>query len=247
MLVSKLKEKRPILLELDAIHPCWCIESVTKVEGSRMSLISSLFNEGDVVSGLYDLRAPNIDLFIKTLKKHPWVKEIRVAEKTKSHALAFIKSKHDKLMIETIAKTGSAPLEPTLTREGKDTVAVLVPNDKTLRALASALSDEFEYKLKYKKRLSERTPFEQFTASDFMKMRAATESLSDKQREAFLLATKRGYWQSPKRVDVSELAREVGVDEATFSEHLRKAEAKIMPFLAEVLEKTRKTKRETET
>ncbi len=238
-----VKDSKPILLELDAVHPCWCIESVNKCEGARISLISSLFNEGDVVSGLYDLRADDVAKFIDTLRKHKWVKEIRVVEKTKTHALAFIKSKHDALIIETIAKTGSAPLEPTLTADGKDTVAVLVPDENALRALASTMKDNFEYKLKWRKNLGggnekDGAPLQMFDAADFMKMRVATESLSEKQREAFLLATKRGYWNSPKRVDIEELARESGVNEATFSEHLRKAEAKVMPFLAEVLGKS---------
>ena len=211
-------------------------------------MISSLFNEGTVVSGLYDLSAPNVQAFIDALRKHKWVKEIRVVEKSKTHALAFIKSKHDALMIETIAKTGSAPLEPTLTRDGKDTVAVLVPDERALRALASTMKDNFEYTLKWRKNLGSEKggkALEMFDAADFMKMRVATESLSEKQRDAFLLATRKGYWQTPKRVDLAELARESGVDEATFSEHLRKAEAKVMPFLAEVLEKSgRSTKRQ---
>ena len=244
---KETKDSRPILLELDAVHPCWCIESVNKCEGSRISLISSLFNEGSVVSGLYDLRADDVAKFIETLRKHKWVKEIRVIEKTKTHALAFIRSKHDALMIETIARTGSVPLEPTLTKEGKDTVTVLVPDERALRALASTMKDEFEYKLNWRKNLGgarnsasgkSGAPLESFDAADFMKMRAATESLSEKQRDAFLLATRKGYWNTPKRVDITELARESGVDEATFSEHLRKAEAKVMPFLADVLDKS---------
>ncbi|MEM0475536.1 MAG: helix-turn-helix domain-containing protein [Candidatus Norongarragalinales archaeon] len=186
---------------------------------------------------MYELHADDIQRFIETLRKHKWVKEIRVIEKTRSHALAFIRSKHDTLMIETIARTRSAPLEPTLTREGKDTVAILVPDERALRALSSTLRDDFEIQLKYKKTL-EPGVLSKFNARDFMRMQIATSGLSEKQREAFLLATKRGYWNTPKRVDIAELARESGVDEATFSEHLRKAEAKLMPLLAELMNKT---------
>ncbi len=235
------KDSKPILLEIDAVHPCWCIESVEKCSNASISLISSLHDEGPFVSGLYDLNADDVAKFIDALRKHRWVKEIRVIEKTKTHALAFIRSKHDALMIETIAKTRSAPLEPTLTRGGCDTVAILVPDDRALRQLASTLRDDFEVKLKYKKTLEPGT-LAGFDARDFMRMQVATNGLSGKQRDAFLLATRKGYWQSPKRVDLAELAREAGVNEATFSEHLRKAEAKMMPFLAELMDKTKPAK-----
>jgi predicted DNA binding protein len=233
-----MRGPKPVLLEIDAVHPCWCIESANKCDNASISLISSLHDEGQVVSGIYDLRADDVERFIDTLRKHKWVKEIRVIEKARTHALAFIRSKHDALMIETIAKTRSAPLEPTLTRDGKDTVAILVPDERALRTLASTLRDDFEVKLKYKKTLAPGA-LAGFDAADFMRMQVATSGLSGKQRDAFLLATRKGYWRLPKRVDIAELAREAGVDEATFSEHLRKAEAKLMPFLADLMDKAK--------
>ncbi len=239
------KEKRPILLELDAVHPCWCIESINKVEGAQISLVSPLVSEKDVSCGYYELNAPNVDLFIDTLKKHPWVKEILVIEKTKNHAFALIRSQHDKLMIETMVKTGALPLEPTLTKSGFDTVALIVPDDKTLRVLASALKENFEYKIRFKKYLvkEKKVGGERFggtglfSSTDFLKLKLATESLSPKQREAVMLASEKGYWATPKRVDLEELARLAGINKATFSEHLRKAEIKLLPIIADLLKK----------
>lgn len=54
------------------------------------------------------------------------------------------------------------------------------------------------------------------------------DTLSERQREAFELAHDRGYYEWPRNVSGTELAAETGVSKATFLEHLRKAEAKLL-------------------
>lgn len=54
------------------------------------------------------------------------------------------------------------------------------------------------------------------------------DTLSERQREAFELARDRGYYEWPRSVSGTELAAEWDVSKATFLEHLRKAEAKLL-------------------
>lgn len=54
------------------------------------------------------------------------------------------------------------------------------------------------------------------------------DMLSERQREAFELARDRGYYEWPRNVSGTELAAEWNVSKATFLEHLRKAEAKLL-------------------
>lgn len=63
----------------------------------------------------------------------------------------------------------------------------------------------------------------------FPKIRPA---LPDKQKEAFELALKRGYYTWPRKVDLGDLAKEMSISVSTYQEHLRKAEAKLLPFFA---------------
>jgi len=56
----------------------------------------------------------------------------------------------------------------------------------------------------------------------------AVRQLSDRQREVFELARKRGYYDYPRAVSGSELADELGIAKATFHEHLRKVEATLL-------------------
>lgn len=60
-------------------------------------------------------------------------------------------------------------------------------------------------------------------------------SLSPKQKEVILLAFSNGYYTYPKGTDIDMLAKALKLAPSTVQEHLRKAEAKLMPFLLENL------------
>lgn len=55
-----------------------------------------------------------------------------------------------------------------------------------------------------------------------------SQCLSERQREAFELAKREGYYQWPRETSAIDLAANLGVSKTTFLEHLRKAEAKIL-------------------
>lgn len=58
------------------------------------------------------------------------------------------------------------------------------------------------------------------------------DRLSDRQREAFLLARRNGYYGWPRETTARELAAQLGVSKTTYLEHLRKAEAKLLDGVA---------------
>ena len=60
---------------------------------------------------------------------------------------------------------------------------------------------------------------------------AIAPDLTDKQKRVFELAIENGYYDIPKRTDLIKLAKMMKVSIATYQEHLKKAEAKIIPKL----------------
>lgn len=60
---------------------------------------------------------------------------------------------------------------------------------------------------------------------------AIAPGLTDKQKEVFELAVKEGYYDIPKRTDLIKLAKAMEISVATYQEHLKRAEAKIVPRL----------------
>ncbi|MFH1750867.1 MAG: helix-turn-helix domain-containing protein [Candidatus Micrarchaeota archaeon] len=54
------------------------------------------------------------------------------------------------------------------------------------------------------------------------------EHLSEKQRAAIKKAALLGYYEFPRKISAEQIAGKEGVDESTFREHIRKAEARII-------------------
>ena len=57
--------------------------------------------------------------------------------------------------------------------------------------------------------------------------------LTAKQKKAIELAIKRGYYDSPRKTSVEELAKLSGLSFSTYQVHLRKAEKKLIPYFFE--------------
>lgn len=55
--------------------------------------------------------------------------------------------------------------------------------------------------------------------------------LTNKQKQALELAYSEGYYVFPKKTDLNKLAKLMRISKQTFQEHLKKAEAKLMPIL----------------
>ena len=60
---------------------------------------------------------------------------------------------------------------------------------------------------------------------------AIAPDLTEKQKRAFELAVQEGYYDIPKRIDLKQLAKIMKISLATYQEHLKRAEAKIVPKL----------------
>ena len=59
--------------------------------------------------------------------------------------------------------------------------------------------------------------------------------LTDKQYNAFKIASKKGYYEFPRKTNLHKLAKLAKISRPTFEEHLRKAEIKLLRFLKELL------------
>ena len=55
-------------------------------------------------------------------------------------------------------------------------------------------------------------------------------NLTEKQKNVFELAVKKGYYEYPKKIELKELAKLSGIAYSTFQQHLKYAERKINKF-----------------
>lgn len=64
---------------------------------------------------------------------------------------------------------------------------------------------------------------------DNISVTSAMPNLTKQQRKAFEIAMNNGYYSYPKKIDLESLAKIMKVSYSTYQEHLRKAEAKVIP------------------
>lgn len=70
-------------------------------------------------------------------------------------------------------------------------------------------------------------------------------SLTEKQRQAFMLASSMGYYHYPRKISVKDLAKRTKVPRSTFLEHLRKAEGKLLNVMIGMIGKPSYTGKKT--
>ncbi len=77
-----------------------------------------------------------------------------------------------------------------------------------------------------------------FTRDMMMPVGNILHGLTQRQIDALITALERGYYDSPARVSADELAKALGLSRSTLSEHLRKAEARLLLNILPVMRMT---------
>ena len=97
---------------------------------------------------------------------------------------------------------------------------VVLPSERTLGGFFEALDEEVEECTGIEVlKLTDVDPEEATDRSD--------EGLSEDQRTALLSAVNRGYYETPRRIDLTTLATELDIPRSTLSYRLRRAEAEL--------------------
>ncbi len=132
----------------------------------------------------------------------------RVVHKMSGHSI------HD-----TILESGSMSIMPIIIESGYQLHRVLSPSKSELRDLLHLLR-------------------ERFTHIELRRVHSAPAGLSrvnltEKQKEAFVLAFEKGYYEIPRATTVEELSFKLGIKRVAMQERLRRAELKIMKVYSE--------------
>ncbi len=182
-------------------------------KGKTLYLSSLHFLEGN---------SKNKSKFINSLKKDPKISKLEV-----NNSFIFLESKEGFSLREYKLVYNPELFHPAPvinTPEGNEIWRVACWNRKPLEELITCLRTS--------KIVSgfEVLSFVKGDLSDVYLMQLIPR-LSPKQAEAIKLAYSKGYYSFPRKIGLDKLARISGISKATFQEHLRRAEAKLVPQL----------------
>lgn len=113
---------------------------------------------------------------------------------------------------------------PTVHRHGWEQYSLLAFDEADIRSLHGELESDREIEVLSKTGLEEtRLPHSMLTPVDQL-----FGELTDRQLAALQVALENGYYEQPRKCSVDDLAERTTVARATFEEHLRKAENKLV-------------------
>ena len=110
---------------------------------------------------------------------------------------------------------------------GTKVVRVLALDPANLSSFYRDISSEYSVIVESKRKLAKVE-----SETPMLSMRSQFPTLTDRQREVFLIAHERGYYEIPRDTTTAEIADAVGVGRRTVEDHLRRAEAKFADLFA---------------
>jgi predicted DNA binding protein len=148
---------------------------------------------------------------------------------TEAHMCSTVKSR---TVTSIISSVGVWDIPPVVYREGWESWRVIAWSERSLREMFREIRKIGEL------RIVSMRPIENIEMEKMMLMPASDifAGLTSKQSTAVLLGLRHGYYSLPSGTDIQRLADGVGLSPSTFSEHLRKAEARILQNLRPYLE-----------
>jgi predicted DNA binding protein len=131
-----------------------------------------------------------------------------------------------------LSSVGVWDIPPIVYRDGWESWRVIAWSDRSVREMFAEIRKIGEL------RLGSLRPIENLETEQMMLMPASDvfTGLTDRQSSALLLGLRHGYYSVPSETDIRRLADGAGLSPSTFSEHLRKAEARILQNLRPYLE-----------
>ncbi|MEW5997097.1 MAG: helix-turn-helix domain-containing protein [Candidatus Micrarchaeota archaeon] len=231
----------PVIFEVDINHLCWFVDITEKnPDATLVSTMSTV--HGDLITNIVQLTSPNPREDIERIKKHPLVKKVEILALAPTSALLSVTSSYKAMTYKILHQTNVKLLESPVTRGGLDSEILLAPSHKDMADLLGLWKEQKGYaevKLKRKRYLKPEDvrSLSVFRTAGFFDLQSAKELITPKQLEIFQLACDYGYYETPKKISIEELAQRTGLSPSTLAEHLRKAEAKLLPVFWKVLRK----------
>ncbi|NHI84038.1 MAG: hypothetical protein EAX81_07030 [Candidatus Thorarchaeota archaeon] len=188
----------------------------------RVTIVSI---NGDVGFGIIEALEggeKSIQTYVEEMSLSPSIEDVKVTYKSpKAYWTRVVHRMESGSIYETILKNDCMTRLPVTIQGGIQYHIVLAPSNDLLKKLLRELKSKFISAKLVQIRSNPLSPFESI--------------LTDRQREAFLLAFQEGYYEMPRRVHIAELAERLGIKRVAMQERLRRVEFRIMSDFADGL------------
>lgn len=202
-------------LTLSIPRVTWVGHLTREYPEARVRILAAIAaDEGGV--GLAELAASDLDGVLATVLGHPSVVDLDLLERGDGEALVQFRTSEPLLLVA--ARGSGLPLElPFEVQDGEATWSVVASSD-TL----SALGDQLDL-----------VGIDYTVESVSQAVEVPEGVLTERQRWLVETAIERGYYDTPRRISLTELADEVGLAKSSASETLHRAEERLIKRFVE--------------
>lgn len=182
-----------------------------------------------VITMLYHIlegKDKNIKNYIKDVKKDKRVKKLEVKKDFMISLAVEKRAKSELKAFEALYNPKLIYIKPGINApDGTETWEIGSFGREDLVKLFHFLKKHYYGKLLFLKQI--KTP--KIFTPEIM------PELTDKQYEAFKIASEQGYYEFPRKINLINLSNMMKISRPTFEEHLRKAEIKLLSFMKELV------------
>ncbi|MHA2107935.1 MAG: helix-turn-helix domain-containing protein [Candidatus Hodarchaeales archaeon] len=188
---------------------------LTKIFPIKVNIITINGDIGFGINETLDGKEESLKKYIQEFQKSPNIIEVKITYKTPlCYWTRVIHQLTEPSIYETILENNCMSLLPIVIEKGLQSHTVLSPSKDDLKVLLDVLKQK--YSIVHLKQLTT-TPFN-----------VPFDLLTPKQADALKVAYSSGYYEIPRRTNVTDLASNNGVARVTFQERLRRAENRII-------------------
>ncbi len=192
--------------------PCSWVTTVTRDFGAVVSLVEQKPTADGLLQSLVEIDPGEADpaVLVEALRGNAFVKEVEaiVPKRGKILATLLVRDCH---ACQVLAESECFLSDAVATREDGVEWTILAPKPEAVRSVARTLEHRG-------------------LEVDIVAIRPAKESgeLTNRQEQVLSLAYRLGYFEFPKKISLTRLAKKLDVSKSTLSEILRTGEAKIL-------------------
>ncbi|MFH1786488.1 MAG: helix-turn-helix domain-containing protein [archaeon] len=181
----------------------------------------------------------DLDAALEKFRMHELTTNVRVVERSKCGLRLVSETPYEESAARAVYSSGCVMLESAAEKDGWEVGTLIADSREQIHDMYNLVKEMGDARLlRFKNSRTETSGLDSMLKLISLKnTELLRNNLSPKQLEVFNFAYKKGYYGWPRKINLKEIAHALDLRESTAREHLRKAEAKIMPMIAEVMGK----------
>jgi len=229
---------KPLLASMEYSHNCICSDVPERYSDTHIKYLTELGEDKKKIAHMFNITGENIGRYLEAIRTHPTTINVRILRKQKNSADIVAVTKNDASTRFALNKTGCAFLSNPVYSGGIERINIFAPSFESFRRFIDSLENSYNVKITSKHYLKndEKILPENLIRSGFLEFLSAAGRLTKKQMQTLKLASNMNYYDIPKGTSLSKIGERMGISDAAAGELLRKAEKKLLPAIAKIIE-----------